>query len=136
MSQRDYDLDMEFEDEPIDVERPERAGGVISVRFNPDEMWELREETRVTGERVGTLIRESTLAVIRSRRADRQLTTPTLQSPGAELEAFWWHPHSWSNTYASFGSPLRSLASFDLAIDSLSPENHLVLSKWDTTSAR
>ena len=89
MTVHDSDLDAEFEEEPIEVQTRRPAGGVISVRFNPEEMRLLRDEMRHTGEKASTLVRTSTLAAIQTRRLFRDLEV-SIQSPGlASLHANW-----------------------------------------------
>lgn len=71
MSEHDPDLDGDVEDEPIQVETRVPAAGHITVRFSPEEMREIREETRRSGKQFTTLIREATLAAVRARRVSR-----------------------------------------------------------------
>lgn len=107
MSGHDPELEVEYEREHIELERPKRAGGVISVRFNAEEMRELREETRATGERAGTLIRESTLAAIRSRRLNRGLTRVRIGSSAQLERTIWARSLNWKQpkTYRHPSSP-------------------------------
>ena len=78
------------DDEELTFEVVKPLGGVISVRFNGDEMLQLREEVRRRNTTVSGLIKEATLTHIAAANFLRQ-AAPTMQSEGAALlTGLWW----------------------------------------------
>ena len=78
------------DDEELTFEVVKPLGGVISVRFNGDEMLQLREEVRRRNTTVSGLIKEATLTHIAVADLLRQ-AAPTVQSGDGELlTALWW----------------------------------------------
>ena len=61
----------DFQDEEMEMERALPPGGVVSVRFNPQEMEVVLREQRRTGEKLSTLIKQEALAHIRQSEALR-----------------------------------------------------------------
>ena len=78
------------DDEELTFEVVKPLGGVISVRFNGDEMLQLREEVRRRNTTVSGLIKEATLTHIAAANFLRR-AAPTMQSEGAALlTGLWW----------------------------------------------
>jgi len=89
MNTHDPDTDLEFEEEPIEIEVRKAVGGVVSVRFNPAEIRELREEVSRTGEKTSAFVRSAALAEIRARRQQRQAGVSIQSSTASLLRSHW-----------------------------------------------
>lgn len=85
----DRHLTEAVEDEELAFEVVKPLGGVISVRFNGEEMLRLREEVRLRNTTVSGLIKEATLTHIAYAALIRRAAF-TMQSPDrASLSAVW-----------------------------------------------
>ena len=69
MSEDDFGSILDEEEVSIDVRRP--VGGVVSVRFNGEEMRRLRSEVNRTDEKVSSFIKKAVFMYIASRRGRR-----------------------------------------------------------------
>ena len=69
MNETDFGSILDEEEVAVDVRKP--IGGVVSVRFNGDEMRVLRSEVNRTHERISSFIKEAVFAHIASRRHER-----------------------------------------------------------------
>lgn len=69
MNETDFGSILDEEEVVVDVRRP--IGGVVSVRFNGDEMRVLRSEVNRTNERISSFIKEAVFAHIALRRHER-----------------------------------------------------------------
>ena len=75
MTTPDPDLDIQFSDEPIEVDHVVPVGASYRVHFSSEEARELFAEMRRTGETAGTLIRRALFADIRRRREQAERRT-------------------------------------------------------------
>ena len=86
----DQHLTDDLDDEELTFEIVKPLGGIISVRFNGDEMLRLRGEVQRRNTTVSGLIKEATLTHIAYANQSRH-PAPTVQSPdGDSLTAVWW----------------------------------------------
>ena len=84
----DHTTDIADDDElAFEVVKP--LGGVISVRFNGEEMRRLREEVRQSDTTVSALIKQATLTHIAQRKLERG-DGVTIQATGAEHLSTTW----------------------------------------------
>ena len=85
MADEDYGSILDEEEVTVEVRRP--VGGIVSVRFNGEEMRELRSEVNLDGGKVSSFIKRAVWALITQRRAEREAALPSIAGNGPIVEA-------------------------------------------------
>lgn len=93
-----------LEDDELVFEVVKPLGGVVSVRFNGDEMRRLRAEVRKSGATVSSLIKQATLGHIARMDHERRVEA-AMQSPAAEDLWAVWLSQEFTQRVSAFNAP-------------------------------